>query len=306
MSCPAGYFCPIGVSQRIACPFRSATCPSAGMATPSKQATLLLLFLTVSGVFAICRSVRVATTCYAMPSQSDPGHGCRMLPHPDSSPFIHTYKLTCACIRSLVRRGIESADGRPAAAMRRRCVSPPRLDLALALDSPTDIESHQILGLASPSCGYSSPSCDTAPAASSAGAVEGPSRRPPVTLPLPWPWLWPWAWSSGDSQESTVPSSSSDPGADPSSPPALVQEQGEEQGQGQGQGQEQGGGEQGGIAAASAAAAFQFEAVCEPMSISFKGLQLSLKSSRQKILSNISGAVRHHEMTALLGPSGAG
>ena len=51
---------------------------------------------------------------------------------------------------------------------------------------------------------------------------------------------------------------------------------------------------------------FSFEMVSEPLTISFKGLNLLLKKNRQKILTNISGVVKHHEITALMGPSGAG
>lgn len=51
---------------------------------------------------------------------------------------------------------------------------------------------------------------------------------------------------------------------------------------------------------------FKFENVSEPLTISFKGLNLFLKTNQQKLLTNISGIVKHHEITALMGPSGAG
>ena len=51
---------------------------------------------------------------------------------------------------------------------------------------------------------------------------------------------------------------------------------------------------------------FKFENISEPLTISFKGLNLFLKTNQQKLLTNISGVVKHHEITALMGPSGAG
>jgi len=51
---------------------------------------------------------------------------------------------------------------------------------------------------------------------------------------------------------------------------------------------------------------FNFESVSDPLTISFKGLNLFLKSNHQKLLTNVSGVVKHHKITALMGPSGAG
>ena len=51
---------------------------------------------------------------------------------------------------------------------------------------------------------------------------------------------------------------------------------------------------------------FSFEVVPEPLTISFKGLNLLLKKNCKKLLTNISCVVNHHEITALMGPSGAG
>mmetsp|Transcript_13051 Transcript_13051/g.17791 ORF Transcript_13051/g.17791 Transcript_13051/m.17791 type:complete len:779 (+) Transcript_13051:50-2386(+) len=51
---------------------------------------------------------------------------------------------------------------------------------------------------------------------------------------------------------------------------------------------------------------FQFSEVTEPISISFRGLNLTLKSNQKTILHNVSGAVVHHRLTAVMGPSGAG
>lgn len=51
---------------------------------------------------------------------------------------------------------------------------------------------------------------------------------------------------------------------------------------------------------------FHFSTVTEPISISFRGLNLTLKSNQKKILHNVSGAVVHHRLTAVMGPSGAG
>jgi ABC-type multidrug transport system fused ATPase/permease subunit len=52
--------------------------------------------------------------------------------------------------------------------------------------------------------------------------------------------------------------------------------------------------------------AFKFENVSEPLTISFKGLKLFLKANHQTLLTNVSGVVKHHKVTALMGPSGAG
>ena len=51
---------------------------------------------------------------------------------------------------------------------------------------------------------------------------------------------------------------------------------------------------------------FKFENVSEPLTISFKGLNLFLKANHQKLLTNVSGVVKHSKITALMGPSGAG
>ena len=51
---------------------------------------------------------------------------------------------------------------------------------------------------------------------------------------------------------------------------------------------------------------FKFENVSEPLTISFKGLKLFLKANHQTLLTNVSGVVNHHKVTALMGPSGAG
>ena len=51
---------------------------------------------------------------------------------------------------------------------------------------------------------------------------------------------------------------------------------------------------------------FKFTEVSDPLSISFRGLSLVLKSSRKKIITNVSGIIEHHKLTALMGPSGAG
>ena len=51
---------------------------------------------------------------------------------------------------------------------------------------------------------------------------------------------------------------------------------------------------------------FKFENVAEPLTISFKGLKLFLKANQQMLLTNVSGVVKHHKVTALMGPSGAG
>ena len=51
---------------------------------------------------------------------------------------------------------------------------------------------------------------------------------------------------------------------------------------------------------------FKFTEVSDPLSISFRGLSLVLKSSRKKIITDVSGIIEHHKLTALMGPSGAG
>lgn len=55
LPCPVGYFCPVGVSKRIACPFNSATCASTRASNPNKPALFMLLFLLVFGIFFIYR-----------------------------------------------------------------------------------------------------------------------------------------------------------------------------------------------------------------------------------------------------------
>jgi hypothetical protein len=51
---------------------------------------------------------------------------------------------------------------------------------------------------------------------------------------------------------------------------------------------------------------FKFTEVSDPLSISFRGLNLVLKSSRKKIITDVSVIIEHHKLTALMGPSGAG
>ena len=51
---------------------------------------------------------------------------------------------------------------------------------------------------------------------------------------------------------------------------------------------------------------FQFTEFVHPLSISFKGLSLFLKSNQHTVLSNVSGSMEHSQITAVMGPSGAG
>ena len=214
LPCPVGYFCPVGVSKRIACPFNSATCASTRASNPNKPALFILLFLVVFGIFFIYR-------------------WCSISPH-----IIYLYVcLYSGLIRSLVKRIFSSKES-PAMVIVLETFNP------LAQSIEDDFESNQTVDLP----------------ASFRDSYYSPIHNSSSTC------------SSSSSSDFVVPQRlfHAEEGMDITSP------------------------------------SFSFEMVSQPLTISFKGLNLLLKKNRQKLLTNVSGVVKHHEITALMGPSGAG
>mmetsp|Transcript_30790 Transcript_30790/g.42142 ORF Transcript_30790/g.42142 Transcript_30790/m.42142 type:complete len:927 (-) Transcript_30790:291-3071(-) len=293
VSCPVGSFCPMGVSKYIPCAFTSTTCPTTGMSNPNKRILLVILLVVVFGAFAIYRflvrcvlffednyrqSQEIRSIKNKAPSQLDEMLFSVKKRISFSAQLFHLFNtMIVSTSPAYLREDHNSSLLHDEHAQNLRFLHK-RHNHHLQTFKPNSPKQHHDLWFSlfqKMNAEYRIEDRNNSASVHSKTNDEVEELVPDLE----------------SSNLSYLQSSSTSPvasvgifNAETNTNPTLKEERPMD----------------------TSDIPFNFENVSEPMTISFKGLNLFLKTNQQKLLTNISGVVKHHEITALMGPSGAG